>query len=154
MRELYVIDTCALISFYDEVFKCAVGYDGSPPLSGRASNIIREAVYSGCTGVRLSIPSIVFIEIYEKWLKGEEFCRKFFYDVFEPLRASEFVEIRPTDKEVLEELLVIGGDLTDHDVHDRLVLASAIALGVPLITSDEDVTTYIKENNVVPAVFF
>lgn len=153
MRELYVIDTCAVISFFDDVFVHASGYAGSPRLSNRATGIIDEAVNSGWTQIRLSVPSVVFIEIYEKWLRTEEFCRRFFYDVFEPLRKSANVEIRPTDREVLEKLLCIGGKLADHDLHDRLVLASAMALGAPLITTDAAVTAYVNENTVIPGVF-
>ena len=153
MRELYVIDTCALISFFDGVFVHASGYDGSPRLSNRATGIITEAVNSGGTQIRLSIPSVVFIEIYEKWLHAEEFCRMFYYEVFEPLRKSGNVEIRPTDREVLENLMCIGGQLADHDLHDRLILASAMALRAPLITTDEVVTAYVKERGIVPGVF-
>lgn len=154
IRELYVIDTCAIISFFDAVFVHAPGYDGSPHLSCRATGIINEAINSKWTQIRLSIPSVVFIEIYEKWLRTEEFCQRFFYEVFEPLRKSENVEIRPTDREVLEKLLCIGGKLADHDLHDRLVLASAMALEASLITSDNDVTAYCKTQHVVPGVFF
>ena len=77
----------------------------------------------------------------------------FFYKVFDPLRKSANVEIRPTDREVLEKLLYIGGQLADHDLHDRLVLASAMALEAPLITTDEDVTAYCNEKHVIPEVF-
>ena len=150
MRELYVIDTCALIAFFDDVFKHAVGYDGSPALSNQVTKIIAEAINSGGTHIRLSIPSVVFIEIYEKWLITEEFCRMFFFEVFNPLRQSPNVEIRSTDREVLERLLSIGSPLEGHDLHDRLILASAIALESPLITTDEDVTEYIIKSGVVP----
>ena len=77
----------------------------------------------------------------------------FFFEVFDPLRKSANVEIRPTDREVLEKLLCIGGQLADHDLHDRLVLASAMALEAPLITTDEDVTAYCNEKHVIPEVF-
>ena len=152
MRELYVIDTCALIAFFDAAFAGAEGYDGSPVLSPRVVNLISEAIYSSFTKIRLSIPTVVFVEIYEKWLRSEEFCRKFFYDVFVPLQKSENIEIRPTDREVLERLLEIRGELEEHDLHDRLVLASAMALGAPLITTDERVTAYVNEKGVAPGV--
>lgn len=152
MRELYVIDTCALISFFDEVFRHAPRYVRSPRLSNRAADIIATAVYSGSTQIRLSIPSVVFIEIYEKWLRTEEFCRMFLYEVFAPLKKSANVEIRPTDREVLETLLYIRGTLTDHDLHDRIILASAMALNAPLITTDGRLNEYVKTNPVVPDV--
>jgi hypothetical protein len=152
MRELYVIDTCALISFFHVVFVHAKGYEGSPQLSRRVSSLIGEAVFSGWTRVRLSIPSVVFVEIYAKWLCSEEFCRMFFCEVYDPLRSSDNVEIRPTDREVLEYLLQIGGSLADHDLHDRLVLASAMALAAPLITTDAAVADYVNETHVLPCV--
>lgn len=152
MRKLYVIDTCALISFFDDVFASADGYEGSPKLSRRTTNLIREAIHSVATEVRLSIPTVVFLEIYEKWLRSEEFCRHFFFEVFTPLRSSENIEIHPTDREVLENLLRIQGALRDHDLHDRLILASAMALSAPLITFDMKVIDYVNKEHVVPCV--
>ena len=148
----YVIDTCALISYYKDVFKGAAGYKGSPVLSKGTTNIIHEAIYHKCTQYRLSIPNIVFIEIYEKWLRTEEFCRKFFYDVFTPLRASDNIEIRPTDKEVLENLLCLNGQLANHDIHDRIVLASAMALNAPLITMDQKISSYVTSTHIIPEI--
>ncbi len=92
MRELYVIDTTALISFFDGVFRHSSKYNGSRPLSNRVNRIIREAVFSKRTHIRLSIPTVVFIEIYEKWLIPEEFCRRFFYEVFEPIKATAIIK--------------------------------------------------------------
>lgn len=152
MRELYVIDTCALISFFDGVFLHAKGYGGSPPLSRRTYNLISEAVFSRGTIVRLSILSVVFVEIYEKWLRSEEFCRMFFCEVYDPLQKSDNVEIRPLDREILEHLLRIGGSLANHDLHDRLILASAMALAAPLITTDIAVTNYVKKTHILPCV--
>ena len=152
MRKLYVIDTCALISFYDGIFAHAEGYDGSPVLSRQTRNVIAEAINSEYTEVRLSIPTVVFLEIYEKWLRSEEFCRMFFYEVFTPLKKSENIEIRPIDRDVLENLTHIGGSLTNHELPDRLILASAVALCVPLITTDEKIATYVNETGILPCV--
>jgi len=152
MRELYVIDTCVLISFFGDVFTHAKGYERSPLLTTRTKGAISEAVYSRHTRVRLSIPSVVFVEIYEKWLRSREFCRRFFYEVFAPLRESPNVEIRAIDREVLGNLLKIGGRLARHDLHDRLVLACAMSLDAPLFTTDEEVTKYVEESGAIPGV--
>ena len=152
MRELYVIDTTALISFFDGVFRHSSKYNGSRPLSNRVNRIIREAVFSKGTHIRLSIPTVVFIELYEKWLGSEEFCRRFFYEAYIPIKQSSNIEIRPIDREVLENLMQIGGILKNHDLHDRLILASAMALYAPLITTDKEIVKYIKRNRVVPSV--
>lgn len=153
IRRLYVIDTSALISFYRSIFAHAIRYNGSPCLSNRTSEIIQEAIYAGGSDIRISIPSVVFVEIYEKWLDCEEFSRMFFYEIYIPLKRSVNIEIRSIDREVLENLLRIDGKLSNHDLHDRLVLASAMALGAPLITTDDVLTAYVNEKKVVPKVF-
>ncbi len=152
MRNIYVIDTNAVICFFEDVFRHSSKYTSPPTLSNRVKRIIAEALFSGETDIRLSIPTIVFIEIYEKWLISKEFSRRFFYDVFMPITRSQNIEIRPIDREVLENLLQIGGILEGHDLHDRLILASAMALEAPLITTDREVIKYIRDNHVVPSV--
>ena len=153
MRNLYVIDTNALISFFAGVFQHAEGYRDAPVLSKQATRIVNEAIVSPSTSIRLSIPMVVFVEIYEKWLRSEEFNRRFYYDVFTPLSRSENIEIRSIDREVLENLVDIGGCLKGHDIHDRLVLASAIALQAQLISTDDKITEYINTNKgVIPGV--
>jgi predicted nucleic acid-binding protein len=152
MSKLYVIDTCALISFFHNVFAGVEGYKGTPSLSKVTATLIAEAIYSESTQLRLSIPSVAFMEIYEKWLYKEEFGRLFFYEVFEPLKQSENVEIRPTDREVLENFLKIGGALRNHELHDRLILATAMSLSAPLITFDKKITDYVRETQIIPGV--
>lgn len=154
MRKLYVIDTNALISFFDSTFQHADNYKGSLELSKYVKTIISEAIFSKSTAVRLSIPTVVFIEIYEKWLRSEEFCRMFYYEVFLPLKQSENIEIRPMDREVLDNLLNIGSPLGDHDLHDRLVLASAMALEASLITIDPKIIEYVRRNRVVKKILY
>lgn len=92
----------------------------------------------------------MFVEIYEKWLKTEEFSRKFYYEIFSLLKQSPNVEVRPIDREVLENLIHIGGNLKNHDLHDKLVLASAIGLESPLITTDNDVINYVSKEKPIP----
>lgn len=92
----------------------------------------------------MSVPSIVFIEIYEKWLRSEEFSRKFFYEVFTPLKQSPNVEIRAIDQEVLENLLAVDGCLAKHSLHDKIVVASAITLECPIITFDERIIEFVE----------
>ncbi len=148
----YVVDTNCIISYYSEIFKDAPNYQGSRRLSRKTRGIIFEAIDSGMTDIRLSIPSVVFVEIYEKWLKTEEFLKKFFYEVFVPLRDSPNVEIRSNDREALENLLNIGFQLDGHDLHDKLVLAAAMALQAPLITTDQKIIDYVNEEQVIPAI--
>jgi len=152
MRTLYVIDTNSIISFYHDVFKNVPDYQGSLELSSKAKRIISQAIISRTTRIRLSIPSVVFVEIYEKWLKTEEFARKFYYEIFSPLKQSPNVEVRPIDREVMENLIHIGGNLQNHDLHDKIILASAITLESQLITTDADIINYVHERNLIPGI--
>jgi len=58
--------------------------------------------------------------------------------------------VRPIDKEVLENLILIGGNLKKHDLHDKLVLDSAMTLESPLITTDGPVIEYVYKRKVIP----
>jgi PIN domain nuclease of toxin-antitoxin system len=144
MDRLYVIDTVAVISFFHEIFEVA------PRLSGEVEKLVERAFSTTEADIKLSIPSVVFVEIFEKWFKGEEFAERFHYDVFERILQSPNIEIKPIEREVLENLLNIGGNLLDHDVHDKIILASAIMLHCPLITTDEKIIQYVKQTEVIP----
>ena len=146
MSKLYVIDTNSLIYYFDSVF-C----DGSN-LSAKAHKLIAKAFESSDSEIKLSIPSVVFVEIFEKWLKSEEFARKFHYEVFELIDQSPNIEIKPIEQEVLENLECISGSLSNHDVHDKIILASAMMLNCPLITTDQAIIAYVAENKVIPAI--
>ena len=146
MTKPYVIDTCALISFFHEVF----GEDCR--ISPRAFGIIQEAIFGGYSGTYISIPSVVFVEIYEKWFNDEEFSSKFFYEVLTPVTQSPNVEIKTLDGEVLENLMLIGGELADHDLNDKVVLASAMMLESPLITLDEKIVNYVNGTGIIPSI--
>ncbi|GBD95143.1 hypothetical protein BMS3Bbin05_00350 [bacterium BMS3Bbin05] len=149
----YVIDTNGLISFFAGVFEDTHRFDGSPSISKKARNAIQEAVSPLEGGVLLSVPSIVFIEIYEKWLQSGEFFRRFFYEVFTPLKQSPNVEIRAIDQEVLENLLIVDGCLATHDLHDKIVVASAITLECSIITVDHKIIEFVgKGERKIPNV--
>jgi len=152
MRKLYVADTNSIISFFSKVFKDAPNYRSSPQLSQKANRIIEQAVSSDISEIRLTIPSIVFVEIYEKWLRTEEFSRKFFYNVFVPLRDSRNIEIRSNDRETLESFIKIDGILKHHDLHDKLILAAAMVLQATLITTDNKIINYVQQQRVIPQI--
>ena len=92
---LFVIDTCALIDYFNNVF----GVDRT--LSQRACRLIEQALTDAPSYVKLSIPSVVFIEIFEKWLTNEEFTAKFRYEVFERIVNSPNVEINVMVRRIL-----------------------------------------------------
>ncbi len=148
MATLYVCDTTAVIEYFDDVFER--GCRLSP--NGRA--IIAEALCSTPGDVRLSIPAVVFVEVFDKWCRAEEFSRKFWYEVYQTLKESPNVEFKPIDQEVVESVLEIGGNLARHEIHDKIVLACAITLKCRLITSDREIGRYNMTHRVIPAVVY
>ena len=142
----YVADTNAVISYFNDVFSV------QPSVSVVALAIIEKAVNRPELNIRLIIPSIVFVEIYEKWCRNEEILRRIYYDVYKPLTEKPNVELKPVESEVLENLLGIGGVLSGHDLHDKIIVASAMMLECPLITSDQKISQYVGYGCKIPAV--
>jgi len=146
MSRLYVTDTDSIISFFHNIF-------GVPQrLSERARGMIAQALLTSSSEVKLSIPSVVFMEIFEKWFITEEFSEKLRYEVFEIVRRSPNIEIKPIEQEVLEKLLKIGGNLSRHDINDKIIVASAMMLNCPLITTDGEIIDYIRTTPDIPSV--
>lgn len=143
---LYVADTCSIISFYPEVFP------NGNSITQDARDILSKGINDRYANVQISIPSVVFIEIFEKWLDSEEFVKKFYFDVYYPLRENPDVELREIDEEVLSALIKIGGNLSNHEINDKLVLASAIVLNCPLISSDGEIKKYVDATGAIPRV--
>ena len=148
MRTLYVCDTTSLIEYFDHVF-CR----GSR-LSPLARGIFDSALCTFETDTRLSIPAVVFVEIFEKWCRTEEFTQKFYFEVFVRLRNAANVEIKPIERDVLEHLVLIGDNLEHHEMHDKIILASAISLQCGLITSDQAIRDYNRRRQVVPSIIY
>lgn len=148
MIKRYVIDTNSIISFFDAVFKQPI------VLSSQTRRLIEQALNNSSSIIRLSIPSIVFVEIYEKWFIDEEFARKFYYEVYTVIKQSPNIEIKPIEREVLENLQRIDGNLLHHDIHDKLIVASAMMLNCPIITTDSKIIRYVEETNAIPQVIF
>ena len=149
----YVIDTNGIIAFFTSVFENVITVDESQKLSRQVRSTIREAIYSKESSVLLSVPSIIFIEIYKKWLHSDEFKKKFFCEVFIPLKESPNVEIRAIDQEVLENLIDVDGILSRHDMNDKIVVASAMTLECALITVDRKIIRFVgKGKGKIPKV--
>ncbi len=145
MVQLFVIDTTSLISYFDYIF-------GKPSqISDKALTLIRTS-FDRESSVRLSIPSIVFVEIFEKWFKSEEFLAKFRAEVFEVISQAPNIEIKPIEQEVLENFIKIQDEDVNLENHDKLILASAMMLECPLITSDPKIIKYVKKHGVIPSV--
>ena len=137
MKELYVVDTNAIIATFPDVFHRTHNY--SPNIIRK----IKSAIFDDFSRIRISIPSVVFLELHDKFCKSEEITSKIFYEVFFPIKDSNFIEIRSLDKELIEIVLQLDGVLTNHDMHDKIIYSTAVILNCCLISSD----SVLKENN-------
>ncbi|MCR1024288.1 PIN domain-containing protein [Cellulophaga baltica] len=148
MKKLYVVDTCALISYFQPYLK---GSDIS--ISEESLSIIDKAFYTD--EVNLIFPATVFIEIFKKWFKTEEDAARIRVEIFNRILERENMEIQPFEKEVFENFLRIVDIEPKHnfDNHDKQILAAAMTMECPLITSDTRLIRYNKKNNVIPAIF-
>ncbi|HEY0349721.1 MAG TPA: hypothetical protein VGC60_16355 [Pyrinomonadaceae bacterium] len=145
--ERYVLDTSGLIAYFDEIFR------QSKRLSEHANSIISEALYSRGTPIRLTVPSIAFVEVFEKWLTADEILRRFYYEAFVPIEESPNVEVRGIDEEILRALIGIGHPLDHHEIHDKLIVACSVVLDSHLITSDEAVANYVEAHSLPKTIW-
>lgn len=140
-----VLDSCAVISYFGEFFM------GPNTLSSKARMLIEQG-FSNDSSVRITIPSLVIVEIYEKWLVTVDkldFFRKY---IFELIMESPNVEIRPLDSETIETFLQIDDGAVNLECHDRLILAVAVLLDGHIVTSDGEIDTYVKKRRVTRGV--
>lgn len=137
--KLFVADTTAIISYFAEIFE-------QPSEISKPSLTIIERAYCYDGSIRLSIPSIVFVEIFEKWYPKwtEEEIQKFKIEVFLPTETNENIEIKPIEKEVLEHFITLDDSRISLENHDKIIMASAMMLDCPLITSDKKIIRYAK----------
>ena len=146
MTNLFVSDTTTIICYFNDIF------NQSTTISDEAIGIIHSALSGNDSDTRLSIPAVVFLEIFEKWFWNEELASKFYYEAFLKIKESPNIEIKPIDYEVLENLLRIGDNLIHHEINDKIILASAMMLNCPLLTTDQEITKFVSRNKVIPRV--
>lgn len=145
MIQLFVADTNAIISYFYKVFEV------KPLLSSKAMRILDCAFNKFDDNIKLSIPSVVFIEIFEKWFISENFVRMFYYEIYYPIIESPNIEIKPLEREVLNNLVLLRGDFENHELNDKIILASALMLNCPLITCDQKIIKYVNDNKLIPS---
>lgn len=136
----YVLDTTSLISINYNLFS------RDQILTKETFEFLNDVITNKNSSIRLSIPSVVFLEIHNKFFIEDEFRLQFFYDVYTPLADANNIEIRPIDKEILELTLGLGGALKDHEINDKIIVSSAIALECPLITTDTIIRNFSEDN--------
>lgn len=146
MADRYVIDTCAIISYFEKIF------ESGSSISNKSLKIIDLAFSS--SEIILIVPSTVFIEIYDKWFENSERKAAIISEIYNRIKSMENMEIRPIDKEVLERFSEITDIESDHnfDNRDKQILAVAMALECPLITSDNRIIRYNGRKNVIPKI--
>lgn len=147
-KKRFVIDTNALISYFSDIFNVPTH------ISSRGLLYISKA-FQNDSEYLMTIPSIVFVEIFDKWFRGEnavgeEFRAKFISEIFNPIKFSPNVEIREIDLEVLENFLKLNDPDISLENRDRIVLASAVTLEAPLITSDSQIKKYVERYRNIP----
>jgi len=145
MAKNYVIDTTSLISYFEKVFK------EKPKISRPALRVIGNA-FKMHSEIKLSIPSIVFIEIYDKWYRDEEMAAKIKIEIMNLIMERPNIEIKPIEKEVLENFLKIKDKSIKIDNHDKIIMASSMMLQWPLITSDSKIIKYNRRHGVIPYI--
>lgn len=149
-KKRIVVDTTAIISYFSSIF------NRKTQLSRRALNIMRDA-FEQEDKVIMIIPSVVFIEIFDKWFLGstyadEEFRAKLLAEVIYPIYSVTNIEMREIDDEVVEEFLSLYDKDMKLEQHDRLILASAIVLDACLITSDGELISFQKKYSQPPSI--
>lgn len=147
MNNLFVVDTCALISYFHEFLP-----GSNISISQESMELIDMAFYSMET--KLIFPSTIFIELYKKWFLSDEDAARIKSEVFLRIRNQENMEIQPFDKEILKAFVGIK-DIEpkfNFDNHDKQILAAAIVMQCPLISSDTNIIRYNKRKNVIPEV--
>lgn len=143
-KSRFVIDTTALISYFSDLF------NQKSQISKKGLSIIEKAFLYEDSAV-VVVPSVVFVEIFDKWFAGdkisdEEFRARFIIEVYEMIRQASNFEIREIDIEVLERFLSLDDSEINLENRDRIILASAIVLEARLITSDGKIINYIQKH--------
>jgi len=146
MGQLFVIDTTAIISFFSDIF------EDKPKISQRGLDIIREALYSQSTSIRVVLPSIVFVELHEKWCISEEISKRIYYEIFVRCNVAPNIEIASMEKEVLLNFVRIDDEIENLENHDKIIVATAMMHNAPIITNDPKIIKYARKAGVIPDV--
>lgn len=145
MNNGYVVDTTSLISYFNNIF-------GGPAKISRDALKIIETAFKRDSDIKLSIPSIVFVEIFDKWFINEEIAAAIRIEIMTLIAERPNIEIKPVEKEVLENFIKINDDFIKFDNHDKIILASSMMLQWPLITSDSKIIRYNNKYKVIPDI--
>jgi hypothetical protein len=143
----FVFDTVGFINYHNDFF------NEKSSLSARVINDIQKCMSPDFINYKLIIPSIVFVEIFDKQLDSDEKAAKFKYEILSQYLNCEDVEIKALDQEVLEIYYSINDNIIQLETHDKIILSSSIQMQGKLITNDSKIKTYVEATNAVELVF-
>jgi len=148
MNQLYVVDTCAIISYFKDILQ----QGATNSISDSSLKIIDKAFTNN--EIKLIFPAVIFIELYDKWFNTIEDASRIYSEIYLKIFNQENMEIQPLDKEILENFIKITDIESNHkfDNHDKQVLASAMTMQCTLITSDLPLIRYNGRKNVIPLI--
>jgi len=147
MTHLFVFDTVGFINYHYDFF------GEKSRLSSQIIKDIEKCLSPDFIDYKLIIPSIVFVEIFDKQLNSDEKAFMFKYEILSRYLNSDDVEIKGLDKEVLQIYHNIHNNVIQLETHDKIILSSAIQMQGKLITNDGKIKTYIDATNAVELVF-
>ena len=141
---MYVLDTCAIISYFRDVFKD--DKDISKEIRDEISNALLPSKYFQ-SSVKLIVPAMAFIELRDKWCYSDEEREKIRLEVFSRFSDCENVNICTFEKNIMKRALSLNKYDCSFDNHDKYFIATALEYESPLITSDEKIQKFRKYSN-------
>jgi PIN domain nuclease of toxin-antitoxin system len=138
-----VADTHAVIWYFARFFNQQnLNSDG-------VNDVFHQVLNKPLTNLRLVIPSVVFLEIFDKFCRTENDAARIYYECFVPLETCPNVEIRELDKEVIEMVINLEGELKGHEVNDKIVVATSAVLNCVLLTKDPVIQKFSSNTNLI-----
>lgn len=112
-----------------------------------ANALLNDSLTNVVSPVRLVVPSISLIEIFDKFGTDEQDARRIYYECFCVLNQSSNVDIRELDWETMQHLIQLDSTLENHEIHDKIMVATAQVLDCCLVTNDSKIWEYANETN-------
>lgn len=150
MEEFYVLDTCSFYSYCCKYLNLFTDKDISP--DDNSLKMLHNAF--NASEIKIIIPSVIMVEIFDHYFNDEEFINKFKYEVYYRLFNTDNecnkIAIIDIDTEVLENLFNCYTENVNVDLHDKLILATALKYkeqNTTLFTSDRRIKKIQRLNH-------
>ncbi|MBK7817800.1 MAG: hypothetical protein IPJ60_09800 [Sphingobacteriaceae bacterium] len=66
----------------------------------------------------------------------DENARKYYYEMYYKIKECPDIEIKPLEREVIQEFIDIDDNVESLEHNDKLILSTALQLSCPIITID------------------